>query len=244
MLGAGAAGAAEVCTLVADAATGRTLVERGDCASRVTPASTFKIALSLMGYDAGFLTDARTPLLPYRAGYVDWRENWKYPTDPAKWMKDSVVWYSQQVTQALGMARFAAYTQRFAYGNADVGGDADHDGLTLAWIDSSLQISPREQVAFLTRLVKRQLGVSAHAYDMTARLTDYGPVGRWNVHGKTGAAGGWGWYVGWAEQGARTLVFARLMRSDAAQPKQFTAGEWARAGLVADLPALIEGAVR
>ncbi|NHZ80907.1 hypothetical protein F2P44_16725 [Massilia sp. CCM 8695] len=50
-------GAHEICTAVADARSGEVLLQRDDCAQRVTPASRFKIAISLMGYDAGFLTD-------------------------------------------------------------------------------------------------------------------------------------------------------------------------------------------
>ena len=36
------------CTLLVDAATGKVLVREGQCEQRVTPASTFKVALSLM----------------------------------------------------------------------------------------------------------------------------------------------------------------------------------------------------
>ena len=61
-----------ICTVVADASTRQILVQQGDCSSRVTPASTFKIAISLMGFDSGFLKDAHAPRLPYRDGYVDW----------------------------------------------------------------------------------------------------------------------------------------------------------------------------
>ena len=50
------AGAAHAdCILIADAATKRIVREQGACDTRITPASTFKIAISLMGCDAGFL---------------------------------------------------------------------------------------------------------------------------------------------------------------------------------------------
>jgi beta-lactamase class D len=62
-----------VCTAVADTATGRILTQEGRCDQRVTPASTFKIAISLMGYDSGFLIDEHSPALPFRQGY---RERW------------------------------------------------------------------------------------------------------------------------------------------------------------------------
>lgn len=79
--------------------------------------------------------------------------------------------------------------------------------------------------AFLTRLVNRQLGVSAHAYEMTAKLTEFGQLPRaWQVNGKYGASSGFGWYVGWATEGARTYVFAHLMRKDKTPPEDAPAG--------------------
>lgn len=230
--------AAGICTLIADAGTTTILVRQGDCQTRVTPASTFKIAISLMGYDAGVLKDQHAPTLPYREGYVAWRESWKQPADPSRWMGESVVWYSQQVTTSLGMPRLQRYVRQFGYGNADVTGDAEHDGLTLSWIGSSLKISPLEQVSFLHKLVKRQLGLKPHAYDMTARLLAYKRVDGWDVSGKTGSSSGYGWYVGWASRGKRTLVFAHLLRPDAADPEDLPAGVLARERFLAAWPAL------
>jgi beta-lactamase class D len=242
----------DVCTIVADAASGKVLTQQGDCSSRVTPASTFKIAISLMGFDSGFLKDAHAPILPYRPGYPDWGgEAWRQPTDPSRWIKYSVVWFSQQVTQSLGMAQFAKYTKAFEFGNADVRGDSRHDGLTHAWIDSSLQISPREQIAFLTKVVNRKLPVSAHAYEMTDQITEFAvlPSG-WDIHGKTGAgfpanpdgsddkAHSWGWFVGWASRNGKTLVFARLIQDDKAVPGRTPAGLRARDAFLADFPSI------
>jgi beta-lactamase class D len=232
--------AKEICTVIADAATGQTVVQRGDCTRRVTPASTFKIAISLMGYDAGFLKDEHTPLLPYRKGDVDWRAEWLQPADPTRWMQESVVWYSQRVTAALGQARFADTTRRFDYGNMDVSGLRAQDGLALPWINAALQISPLEQVRFLAKMVNRTLGVSPQAYDMTARIVQPAPVGGgWHMQGKTGAAAGLGWYVGWATRDARTLVFARLVASDDTQPQDVSTGIWARDAFVPAFPGLV-----
>jgi beta-lactamase class D len=249
-----AAHAHTVCTVVADAGTGKLLVRQGDCSRRVTPASTFKIAISLMGFDSGFLKDAHDPRLPYRDGYVDWGgAAWRQPADPTRWIQYSVVWYSQQVTQSLGKERFARYTRKFQFGNADVSGDAAHDGLTHAWIDSSLQISPLEQVSFLEKVVNRQLPVSRHAFEMTDQITAITPSPQgWSVHGKTGSgfsqnadgsddrAHGWGWFVGWASKGPRTLVFARLIQDDGIQPGAGPAGVRARDALMSGWPALAD----
>jgi beta-lactamase class D OXA-42 len=136
------------------------------------------------------------------------------------------------------MPRLQAYVRQFDYGNADLSGDAEHDGLTLSWIGSSLKISPLEQLAFLRKIVNRQLGVSHHAYDMTARLVAYKRIGQWEVSGKTGSSSGYGWYVGWASHGKRTLVFAHLLRRDASDPSEVSTGILARDRMLEQFPAL------
>jgi len=202
---------AEHCLAMADAATGKWLVHEGVCDKRLPPMSTFKLAIALMGYDAGVLKDEHNPVLPFKKGYVDWRPQWRQAHDPSSWMKESVVWYSQQVTQKLGEQRFASYVKRFDYGNEDISGDpGKHDGLTGSWLNSSLQISPDEQIGFLRRVLKRELGVTAQAYDMSAALVRRpDPVGGWQVFGKTGSGNSVGWYVGWIERDGKQIVFVQ-----------------------------------
>ncbi|RKD50804.1 class D beta-lactamase [Rhizobium sp. WW_1] len=219
-----AANAETICTIVEDVESGKALVREGDCDRTLSPASTFKLALSLMGYDAHILTDEAKPVWPYVKGYSDWSTTWEHEATPRLWMEKSIVWYSQRLTEALGAQKFQAYVRKFDYGNRDVSGNpGKHDGLTHAWLGSSLKISPVEQLVFLRKLVRHELGVSAQAYEMTAKIADYGaqPSG-WHVFGKTGAmpaskAGArpdrnrmYGWFVGWAVKGDRRVVFARL----------------------------------
>lgn len=241
-----------LCTVIADAGDGRILLQEGEaCGARVTPASTFKIPLSLMGFDAGFLQDETAPKLPYREGYVAWGgKAWTQPTDPARWMRYSVVWFSQQITGFLGAERLHRYAAAFGYGNADLSGDPGKDnGLERSWIASSLTISPLEQIAFLDKLVNRRLPVSAQAMDMTRRIVQPAEPGDgWVLKGKTGGAfprrkdgsfdraRGWGWYVGWAEKDGRTLVFVRLTQDEKRQ--KGSPGTRARKALLANWPAL------
>ncbi|MCC2954692.1 class D beta-lactamase [Massilia sp. IC2-477] len=233
------------CTLLVDADSGKTLVRDGQCEQRVTPASTFKVAISLMGYDSGILVDEKTPLLPFREGYVDWLPEWRTATDPAAWMKQSVVWYSQQVTTRLGAGRFQSYIDRFDYGNRDASGNpGKHDGLTEAWLSSSLKISPDEQAVFLRKLVNRTLPVSRKAVEMTASIMRY-PMLRngWELYAKTGSGSEpgalpHGWLVGWATNGTRTVVFARLVQDD--KRENGRAGLRVRDAFIRELPKLLE----
>ena len=247
-----AAQAKTVCTIIADASTPGILGQSGDCETRVTPASTFKIALAVMGFDSGFLKDSHAPFLPFREGYPDFGgADWKQPTDPMRWLQYSVVWYSQQITHALGEKTLHDYATKFRYGNADFSGDLGKDnGLDRAWIASSLSISPLEQVNFLRQLVGNQLPVNAKAIEEVKKIVGVTlrPNG-FEVHGKTGMAfprnpdysfneaNAYGWFVGWIIKDTKTYVFARLIQDENKQTS--SAGNRARDSLLSELPSLL-----
>lgn len=250
LLSCGATQAHTVCTLVTDLDRDQVLIEQGDCRSRVTPASTFKIPLSLIAADAGLLTSTRAPVMRWRRGEPDWGgAAWRVPTDPEHWMSYSVVWYSQRLTRSLGLIRLQRGVDALDYGNRDLRGDAAHpDGLSHAWLGSSLTISPLEQSRFLARLLRGQLPVSARAVALTRKLTELDTLpGGWQVHGKTGTASprrpdgrdddahAWGWFIGWAERPGQQLVFVRLTQDDEAHERG--AGPRTRDALLAELPA-------
>jgi len=121
----------------------------GDGGKCYAPMSTFKIPLSLMGFDSGILVDEMHPVWPFKEGYVDWRSAWRKNHNPSTWIKESCVWYSQILTKKLGMKKFQDYVTQFSYGNMDLSGDkGKNNGLTNAWLSSSLKISSIQQVAF------------------------------------------------------------------------------------------------
>lgn len=240
------------CTAISEAASGVRLVQEGQCDERVTPASTFNIAISLMGYDSGLLVDEHFPALPFKSGYPDWIVTWRQTTDPTGWMSNSVYWYAQQIALRLGVEQFQRYVQQFNYGNQDVSGDpGKNNGLTMSWNSSSLAISAAEQLAFLRSVVNRQLPLSPKAYDMTSRImkSELLPNG-WEVYGKTGTATyvlpngkddeahEYGWYVGWAKKGDRTIVFARLLLTE--RLKDNYAGWRVRQAFLSELPSRLD----
>lgn len=245
--------AATLCTLIADADTGAVLIETGPgCDTPTTPASTFKVPLALMGFDSGLLTDAHEPALPFVEGYADWGgSDWRQTTDPLRWMDHSVVWYSQVVARELGAGKLGDYAHAFGYGNADFSGDAGADnGLERSWISSSLKLTPRQQLTFMSRFVTGQLPVSRHATEATMSIMQRRetPDG-WQFIGKTGSAfprhadgsfdreRGWGWYIGLARRGEQALVFVRLDQDESRQP--VSGGLRARDALLDHWPALI-----
>ena len=239
------------CTIILDAASGRTLRREGACEQRVSPASTFKVALALIGYDAGILTDEHTPAWDYRPEYDAPTSNQK-TVDPVIWERDSIVWFSRELTRRLGKDRFAGYVNKLGYGNQDVSGDPGRDnGLSQSWISSSLRISPDEQVVFLRRIFTHDLPVSDKAYAMTqAILPSFSSGDGWVVQGKTGSC--WlgdrsdkldktrplGWFIGWAQRNGQRIIFARLVVST--DKAQMPLGLKVREKFLGDLPGLMK----
>ena len=165
--------------------------------------------------------------------------------DPTIWERDSIIWYSREITGRLGMKSFAGYVSKFGYGNADVSGSTGkNDGLTNSWVDSSLEISPVEQTAFLRRLLAGKMPVSAMAHEMTKAIIPTFEAGDWTVQGKTGSTRcgkskrSLGWFVGWAEKDGRRIVFARLVVD--AKRGDMPKGPAARAAFLKDLLQLVK----
>ena len=224
----------------------------GDCKIRYSPCSTFKIALALMGYDAGILKDEMHPVWPFKEGYDDFRDAWKQDQTPKSWIKESCVWYSQVLTKHLGMKKFQNYVKKFNYGNTDLSGDKGQDnGLTNAWLSSSLEISPEEQVIFLEKLLSNKLPVSSHAQTMTRNIVyvEDLPHG-WKLYGKTGS--GYvlnedrtqnreikhGWFIGWIAKGDKKIIFVNHIVDDKKEEKH--AGPRAKEQVKQKLLQLIE----
>jgi beta-lactamase class D len=164
-----------------------------------------------------------------------------------------VVWYSRLLVQHMGHGRLQSYVDSFGYGNRDVSGTPGFKEPLPepVWVDDTLQISPAEQVAFLRKIVTRQLPLlMPQTYDKVAAVMPAFEAGGWKVSGKTGSgfqSGGsgkarkqYGWFVGWATKDKRTVAFARLDKDEA--PRSDIAGIRVRDEFLAAFPGLIRKA--
>ncbi len=211
------------CTLVLDGATLQVLQRDGSCDKRYAPASTFKVPLAVIGFDKDILKSPHEPLWQWKPDFKAPKRDQK-AVDPEIWLKDSVLWYSREITHRLGQKQFAQAIAQLDYGNHDVSGTAGkHDGLTASWLGSSLEISADEQAQFIAKLVAETLPVSKAAQAKTkASMPVFTSDTGWKVTGKTGSI--WlrdtkgnynrnrplAWFVGWAEKDGRTVIFAKM----------------------------------
>jgi beta-lactamase class D/beta-lactamase class D OXA-1 len=207
------------------------------CAQQIPPDSTFKIALSLMAFDQNLINqNAIFKWDGKNRGLKVWNRN----QTPKTWLSNSAVWVSQGLAQKLGMKKINDYLQKFNYGNQNFSGDpGKNNGLTQAWLSSSLKISADEQLTFLEKLLGNKLPVSQYAIDSTKAnmYLETSPHG-WRLYGKTGSgstnpsqktAVNWqqvpqdGWFVGFVQKGTKTYIFV-LNFSDTQAPNTSEAG--------------------
>jgi beta-lactamase class D len=182
----------------------------GVCGQRFIPASTFKIANSLIGLETGVIPDA------------DFVIPWDGVTrDIAAWNRDhslrsaiaaSCVPYYQELARRVGRERMEEWLERLGYGNRRVGAQVD-----AFWLRGPLEISPLEQLAFLSALARGELPVSERTLGIVENILILDHKGEATLRGKTGWAlpntpDELGWFVGWVDrQGARTYIAVLLM---------------------------------
>jgi len=182
------------------------------CRKRVTPCSTFKIPHALIGLDLGILKDETTPFK--WDGTKQLFDVWNQDHTLQSAIRNSVVWYFQNLASQIGPERMKKYVEMFRYGNQDISG-----GLTTFWLTSSLQISPEEQVDFLNRLYRNQLEVSQQAMDTVKKILVVDQSDGIILSGKTGSGlqdGKWrtGWFVGRLNTRGREFTFATLIEAE------------------------------
>jgi beta-lactamase class D len=142
------------CVVIHDLTAAKPHLVRGECSTRLSPASTFKIPHALVALETGVV----------KADSVERWDGTKYERQP-KWnldhtvisaLRPSVLWLFQRIAPRIGAARMTEWLTKFDYGNRDTSGPID-----AYWTNGRLRVSPLEQVEFLRRFYRGQLPVTA-----------------------------------------------------------------------------------
>ena len=173
---------------------------------RYTPASTFKIANSLIGLETKTVKSVDEPL-PYIGPENPFIASWKEDMGLRKAITISNVPIYQELARRIGFERMKHYLKSFEYGNADTGEIIDR-----FWLDGPLEISTLEQVEFLKKLVEEQLPVSKEAQKDVKQILLLESADDYKLYGKTGwqnaPDNGIGWFIGWIENAHGIYIFA------------------------------------
>jgi bla regulator protein BlaR1 len=173
---------------------------------RVSPDSTYKIYSALAALEHGSITPEASLLSWNGTSYPFEAWNQDQTLDTA--MKRSVNWYFTSLDEKAGLPRLKQYLDTIGYGNRDLSG-----GIGRYWIQSSLKISPVEQVKLLARFYQDELPFRSENIKAVKEslllsssngATLYGKTGTGTVEGKNVN----GWFIGFVETGDETYVFA------------------------------------
>ena len=127
-------------------------------------------------------------------------------------MRESVVWFYQEIARRIGPERMRRQLALLKYGNGKTGG-----GIDRFWLDGALRISPSEQVDFLDRFARGELPVKPRNTEIVRRILPRAEADGVTLRWKTGLTRqgplNVGWTVGFVERDATSHVFANLVLS-------------------------------
>ena len=181
--------------------------------TRVSPDSTYKIYDSLIALETNVITRERTTI-PWdgtKYPYPAWNRN----QDLSSALKSSVNWYFQSLDKKIGYKDLQKYFLNMKYGNCDIfGGIADY------WLESSLKISPMEQVQLLRSFYSNQFGFKEENIDAVKGALLISRENHISLSGKTGTGtvnlkNRNGWFVGYVEAAENTYFFAANIQGGA-----------------------------
>ncbi len=172
------------------------------------PASTFKIASSLIGLETGAIKNEfqifKWDGKPRRI------KSWEQDLTLRGAIQYSAVPVFQQIARSVGETKMQKYLKAFDYGNANIQG-----GIDKFWLEGGLKISAVNQISFIEKLSKNNLPVSKQNQLIVKSVLVTEATPSYLVHSKTGFSGtgtkenpGIGWWVGWIESETETYYFA------------------------------------
>lgn len=178
---------------------------------RVSPDSTYKIYGALIALETGTIKDGTEiriwdgTLYPYKA--------WNHDQDLSSAMMNSVSWYFQELDRGVGLDRLRRFFAGIGYGNHNLSG-----GIGNYWAESSLLISPVEQVQLLRGFYCNDFKFKQQNIDRLKAVIRLSEKNGAILSGKTGtgAVNGKsinGWFIGYVERNRNVYIFATNIQS-------------------------------
>lgn len=199
-----------------------TIYNREKSVERLSPDSTYKLYSALFALDSGVIHDDASIIKWDGTSYPF--DNWNQNQDLSSAMTSSVSWYFQSIDKKVGQKKLRSNFEKIAYGNCDLSG-----GIRSYWQESSLRISPVEQVQLLTKFYKEELPFSSEHIATIKKVIKLSETDNTRLSGKTGSGivngkGVNGWFIGFIEQDNHTYVFATNIQ-DKSQANGSTAAD-------------------
>jgi len=169
------------------------------------PASTFKIANTLIGLHVGIVSSV-DEIIPY-GGKPQHQKSWESDMGLRDAIKISNLPVYQELARRIGLVRMQNAIDYLSYGNREIGNKVDS-----FWLEGPLEISALEQVKFIKQLVQSTLPIKKMTQQTVREILLLDDKSDCQLYGKTGWGNatqpGVGWWVGWVISEKRTSIFA------------------------------------
>ena len=180
-----------------DGALPQTLHDDAWSTKPLSPASTFKVMLSLIALETGALRGADEIVKWDGKPYPD-RPQWQKDMALREAMRTSSENYFGTLATRVGHERLAEWVKRVGYGNGRVGTNPPR-----IWHDGVLTVTAQQQLAFIDRLRRGDLPFSAKTIATVKAAMLDSEIGGRRLYGKTGThfddGSGNAWWIGWVE---------------------------------------------
>lgn len=178
---------------------------------RTAPDSTYKIYGALLGLEEGIITPNNSFMAWDGTDYPF--ETWNTNQDLSSAMESSVNWYFQEIDRQLGTSVIQSYVKKIRYGNETINANR-----SAYWLQSSLKISPIEQVELLTHLYNNDFGFIPENVNAVKDSICLFSSEAESLYGKTGTGrvdnqDVNGWFIGYVEAYNNTYLFATNIRN-------------------------------
>lgn len=193
------------------------------CRKEESPYSTFKIISALSGLQNGVISD-ETSKMGYD-GTEYGNPDWNGDLTLEKAFQKSCIWYFRKIIDSVGKSKIQEELNDLQYGNCDI---SEWSGSNINpmkqlngfWLDSSLKISPLEQVQVLAKIFEGQSNYDNGNIEILKRIMLVDESNTQKIYGKTGTGkNGKAWFVGLSESNGERQYFA-IYLNDSVKKKQ------------------------
>jgi beta-lactamase class D len=201
-----------------------TLINAERAQTRLVPASTFKIANTIIALETGVVKD-ENEIIPY-GGRPQPFKTWEKDMSMREAIALSAVPIYQELARRIGLERYREWLARLDFGNRQTGTTVD-----TFWLDGPLEISAVEEARFAARLAQQKLDASIRSQSIARDIIRLESRDGKVLYGKTGwrfsSTPNLGWWTGWVEHNGRISAFSLNIDMPAATdaPKRVAIGK-------------------
>lgn len=190
------------------------------CRKQVSPCSTFKIVSTLIGLNNEIIT-TKESTMGYDGSIYPVSE-WNDELSLVNAFQTSCIWYFRHIIDEVGQSEVEKELDNLQYGNCDIsewGGSKMNpsDDLNGFWLESSLKISPFEQVKIVANIFEGNTNYSKEDISILKDIMLVDSNNDMKLYGKTGTGtDGHAWFVGYVENNAQRYYFAIYLSDNTA----------------------------